>query len=95
MKRTLWIGLAVILAIGLAGLAGHAAEKSYQFTGLVKSVDGSTFTVEKSPKEVWTFSTDTSTKGTPKVGEKVTVYYKMIATEIDAKPATAKAPAKK
>ena len=44
-------------------------------------------TVQKSATETWTFSTDKDTKGTAKVGDKVTVYYKMVATEIEAKPA--------
>ncbi len=93
MKKLLWFFLAVAFVVGLiAGGGLVAAEKSYQFTGTVKSVEGATFTVEKTAKEVWTFSTDASTKGAPKVGDKVTVYYKMIATEIEAKPA---APAKK
>jgi hypothetical protein len=36
------------------------------------------------------------TKGTAKVGDKVTVYYTMVAAEIEAKPAAAAAaPAKK
>lgn len=98
MKKLLWLSLAVVFAIGLLGVAGYAAaDKSYQFTGTVKSVEPGTFTVEKNAKETWTFSTDASTKGTPKVGDKVTVYYKMIATEIEAKPAAAekKAPKKK
>ncbi len=97
MKKLLLFSLAVVLAVVFAGVIGMAAEKSYQFTGTVKSVEGNTFTVEKSAKEVWTFSTDTTTKGAPKVGDKVTVYYKMIATEIEAKPAAAekKAPKKK
>ena len=95
MKKMLLVALAVIMAVALVGLAGYAAEKSYQFSGTVKSVSGNTFTVEKSAKEVWTFSTDASTKGTPKQGDKVTVYYKMIATDIEAKPATtSKKPAK-
>ena len=65
-----------------------AAPKSYQFTGTVKSVDGTTFTVQKSATETWDFSTDPSTKGTPKVGDKVTVQYRMVATSIETKPAT-------
>lgn len=89
MKKLLWLALAVVFAIGLLGVADYAADKAYQFTGTVTSVDGSTFTVEKSAKEIWTFSTDASTKGAPKVGDKVTVYYKMIATDIEAKPAAA------
>lgn len=58
-----------------------------------------TFTVEKSAKETWTFETAPDVKGAPKVGDKVTVHYKMVATDIESKPATAeakpKAPAKK
>ena len=83
----------VALAIGFgAGL--RAAAKAYQFTGVVKTVEAGTLTVEKSVKEVWTFTTDKATKGTAKVGDKVTVYYNMVATEIEAKPAAA-APVKK
>jgi len=87
MRRLLLVALAVTLIGGI----GYTAEKSYQFTGTVKTVDNGTFTVEKSAKEAWTFSTDGSTKGgKPKVGDKVTVYYKMVATEIEAKAATPK-----
>jgi hypothetical protein len=35
------------------------------------------------------------TKGTPKVGDKVTVSYKMVATDIETKPATPTAAKKK
>lgn len=78
-----------IPALAIAGLlaatATFAAPKTYQFTGTVKTVDSGTFTVQKSASEIWTFSTDASTTGTPKVGDKVTVNYKMIATSIDKK----------
>jgi uncharacterized membrane protein len=70
---------------------GYAATKAYQFTGTVKAVDGTTLTVEKSAKETWTFDTSKDTKGTAKVGDKVTVYYKMVATEVEAKTTTAAA----
>ena len=81
-------GLSLVVALMLAFVAGgYAATKTYQFTGVVKSVDGATFSVEKSAKETWTFETSKDTKGTPKAGEKVTVYYKMVATEIEGKPA--------
>ncbi len=86
MRRVAWIAVAVIVAVFLV-VGAHAAVKTYQFTGVVKSVDGSTFTVEKSAKETWTFETASDTKGTPKVGDKVTVMYKMVATSIEAKPA--------
>jgi predicted membrane-bound dolichyl-phosphate-mannose-protein mannosyltransferase len=89
-KKLLWGAVVVaVLALAAAGVA-VAAAKSYQFTGVVKTVTGSTFTVEKSATEIWEFSTDKDTKGAPKVGDKVTVYYKMIATEIEVKPATPK-----
>ena len=88
MKR---IGLTACVAVILTltfVLGGYAAAKSYQFTGTVKSVDAATMTVEKSAKETWTFEVSKDTKGIPKVGDKVTVNYKMVATDIEAKPAT-------
>jgi hypothetical protein len=96
MKRMLWLVALVLvtLAVGF-GVGVKAAAKSYQFTGSVESNDGGILTVKKSATETWTFSTDASTKGTAKVGDKVTVYYKMVATEIEAKPAAAAAPKKK
>lgn len=88
MRRyVLWGSLAALAVVLLFAGVVTGAEKTYQFTGTVKAIDGGTFTVEKSVKEVWTFSTDKDTKGTPKVGDKVTVYYKMVATQIEAKPA--------
>ena len=95
MKRILWLVALVLvtLAVGF-GVGVKAAAKSYQFTGTVESNDGGILTVKKSATETWTFSTDASTKGTGKAGDKVTVYYKMVATEIEAKPAAA-APKKK
>jgi hypothetical protein len=96
MKRTAWLVTIVCVALALGFGAGmSAAAKSYQFTGTVKSADSGTLTVEKSAKETWTFSTDKSTKGTAKVGDKVTVYYNMVATEIEAKAATTAKAAKK
>ena len=96
MKRILGIILilGIVLLIGFA-VGASAADKTYQFTGVVKSNDGGMLTVEKNAKETWTFSTDKETKGSPKVGERVTVYYKMVATEIENKPATAKSSATK
>jgi hypothetical protein len=97
MKRVL-IALFLAAAFFAALVAGgYAAAKSYQFTGTVKAADAGTITVEKSAKETWQFDVPKDTKGgTPKVGDKVTVYYKMVATEIEAKPAAAtKTPPKK
>ena len=97
MKRIAWLLAVVIVASSLGFSAGlRAAGKSYQFTGTVKASDAGTLTVQKSASETWTFDTNKDTKGTAKVGDKVTVYYTMVATEIEAKPAAATAaPAKK
>lgn len=94
--RRMYLSACFVVVLALAFVSGGlAATKSYQFTGTVKSVDGSTITVEKSAKEVWTFETSKDTKGSPKVGDRVTVNYKMVATEIEAKPTTAPAASKK
>jgi hypothetical protein len=94
--RKVHLGILYFAAIAvLTATAYAAAAKSYQFTGTVKSVDGTTFTVQKSATETWDFSTDASTKGTPKVGDKVTVQYRMVATNIETKPSTAPAPSAK
>ncbi len=90
MRRVAWLAVAVVAAIVLVA-ALSAATKTYQFTGTVKSVDGNSFTVEKSAKETWTFETGSDTKGAPKVGEKVTVHYKMVATDIASKGAAPEA----
>ena len=94
MKRLLCVMGVLVLALAIGYDIGvHAASKTYQFTGVVKANDGGTLTVEKSAKEVWTFDTGKDTKGTAKVGDKVTVYYTMMATQIEAKPAASAAPA--
>ncbi len=94
MKRALFaLMLLTSMVVGFDA-GGYAAGKSYQFTGVVKAVDGGSMTVEKSAKETWQFDISKDTKGTAKVGDKVTVYYTMSATQIEAKPATA-TPAKK
>jgi len=96
MRRVLITVFVLALLVTAFVAGGYAAAKSYQFSGVVKAADGGSVTVEKSAKETWQFEVSKDTKGTPKVGDKVTVYYKMVATEIESKPATtAAAPAKK
>ncbi len=90
MKPIRWVVLLVaVVGLAFAAATYAAAAKSYQFTGTVKAVDSGNLTVEKSAKETWVFEVPSGTKGgTAKVGDKVTVYYKMVATEIESKPAT-------
>jgi hypothetical protein len=89
MRRLLFTTLILALMLMAFVAGGYAAAKSYQFTGTVKASDAGGLTVEKSAKETWQFELSKDTKGAAKVGDKVTVYYKMVATEIESKPATA------
>ncbi len=93
--RRAYIFIVVLLFLAAFAVASRAASRSYQFTGIVKAVAGDMLTVEKSAKETWQFEVAKDTKGgTPKVGDHVTVHYKMVTTEIDSKPAAARTPAK-
>lgn len=82
----MFAGLAIVILIIVAlATGGYASAKSYQFTGVVKAVDSNSLTVEKSAKETWRFELTKDTKAaTPKVGDRVTISYKMTATEIEA-----------
>ena len=81
----MFAGLAIVILFVLALAAGgYASAKSYQFTGVVKAVDSNSLTVEKSAKETWQFELTKDTKGdTPKIGDRVTIAYRMTATEIE------------
>ena len=87
MRKIAAVLLLVVIALTYTA---YAAAKSYQFTGVVKTVTGDTFTVQKSASETWEFTKDASTKGAVKVGDRVTVHYKMIATDIEANAGAAK-----
>jgi len=91
MRRVLIAIFVVSLIFAALVVGGYAATKSYQFTGVVKAVDAGSLTVEKTAKETWQFELPKDVKGgAPKVGDRVTVYYKMVAAEIEAKKATTK-----
>jgi hypothetical protein len=90
MKK-LTLGLTLtLLGLCLATTGVHAADaKGYQVTGPVVEVTSSYIVVKKG-EALWQLALDKSTKGpTVKVGDKVTVYYTMTATEIEVKPAKA------
>ena len=84
------IAAMLFVLVAVLTMAAFAATKTYQFTGVVKTVQGDTFTVQKSATETWEFSKDAATKGAPKVGDKVTVKYRMVATDIEASAAAKK-----
>ena len=95
MRRIVLIACMLAFMVSAFVAGGYAASKAYQFTGVVKAADAGSLTVEKSAKETWQFEVSKDTKGTPKVGDKVTVYYKMVATDIESKPAEGARPIKK
>jgi hypothetical protein len=84
MKRA--IVVIGILLIVVAFAFARPARNDYQWTGNVVEVDNDHLIVQKGD-EKWEFAHDKTTKmaSAPKVGAKVTVYYVMKATKIEAK----------
>ena len=80
----------LVILVGLLTMSVYAASRTYQFTGVVKTAQGDTFTVEKNATETWEFSKDAATKGAVKVGDRVTVHYRMVATSVEPNPAAKK-----
>ena len=78
MRKTAAVLILIVMALVYSA---YAAAKTYQFTGVVKTATGDTFTE---------FSKDAATKGTVKVGDRVTVHYRMVATEIEPNAGAAK-----
>ena len=69
-----------------AGAAPQA--KSYQVTGPVVEVTDTSITVTKGKSdETWQIARDAGTKidGELKVGAKVTIHYRMVATDVEVK----------
>ena len=78
MKRS----IAVFAATMLVGTAAYA----YQVTGPVLEVTDTKIVVEKD-KEKWEIARDKETKGDKNIkkGDRVTIQYRMTATEIESK----------
>src|SRR5262249_832146 len=90
MLKTRFLAL-VPLAVALGASASLAASaKTYQVTGPVVSVSPDMIVVMKG-KDKWELGRDSATKMTaePKVGDKVTIEYRMVATSVEAKAAPA------
>ena len=90
-----FLAAALIAGIVSAGTAFGAKPDAYQVTGAVTEINSSMIVVMKG-KERFEIARDGSTKmpAGVKVGDKVTVYYRMTATEVEAKGAAAKPAAK-
>ncbi len=95
MKRITLISAALVSgALLLTTAAGAAPQaKSYQVTGPVVEVTDTSITVTKGKgDETWQIARDAGTKinGDLKVGAKVTIQYRMIATDVEVKVEKAK-----
>jgi hypothetical protein len=88
-------GLALGAWIAGAAAAAESADK-YQVTGPVLEVTDTMIAVQKG-KDRWEVARDAGTKvnGDLKVGAKVTIKYRMIATTVDVKAETKAAASKK
>ena len=78
-------GILVLMAI-VASLSIGAALKQYQATGALTEVDAKAkmMSVDKGG-EIWQFSTEGLKDMKAKKGDKVTVYYQMIAKKVEMK----------
>ncbi|HVU08945.1 MAG TPA: hypothetical protein VHG89_10415 [Verrucomicrobiae bacterium] len=84
-KIIITISLVAFSLCLVAANVGAADAKAYQVTGPVLEVNANYIVVQKGQQK-WEIAVDKSTKGADvKVGDKVTVYYTMTATEIETK----------
>jgi hypothetical protein len=99
MKTNRAFSLLAAASFALSGVAYASPKDDYQVTGPIAEVNDSMIVIEKgAKKERFEIARDSNTQasGDMKVGDKVTVYYGMKATKIEAKPAKgAKSDAKK
>ena len=86
-----WLAFLCGAALFTATSLNAADAKTYQVTGPVLEVTPTTITVQKGTDK-WELARDGKTKitGALKVGAKVTIYYRMVAAEIEVKEAKTK-----
>ena len=84
MKR-----MAVCIVMLLVSSLAWAGSKTYQATGMVIDVRDDAIVIDKGKEGKWEIGREANTKvnGTLQKGAKVTVHYRMHATEIEAKEA--------
>jgi hypothetical protein len=85
--KTHWFGLVCGAALLVSSAASNAADaKSYQVTGPVLEVTPTVITVQKG-NDKWEIQRNSNTKvtGDLKPGAKVTIYYTMVAAEVEVK----------
>jgi hypothetical protein len=86
--KTFLAALAIATALQFASLSANSAEaaKTYQVTGPVLEVTDKAIVVQKGD-ERWEVARNDKTKidGDLKVGNKVTIHYRMVAVSVDIK----------
>jgi hypothetical protein len=84
--KTYSIALACASVLAFSTVARAAETKSYQVTGPILELSDTKITVQKGD-EKWEIARSKSTRvtGDLKVGAKVTVYYRMVAEEVEVK----------
>jgi hypothetical protein len=87
-RRGVSLGLALVCLLAAAGATAETADK-YQVTGPVLEVTATMIAVQKG-KDRWEVARDAGTKvtGDLKVGAKVTIQYRMVATTVEVKADT-------
>lgn len=92
MRHSRMVAASLVLAALLSAMPAGAATKTYQVTGPVLEVNDTMIAVQKG-KDRWEIARDASTKvtGDLKVGSKVTIEYRMIATSVEVKAEKASA----
>jgi len=90
MKNILTAALCGAILLG-AAVSQAADVKTYQVTGPVLELTPTSITVQKGADK-WEIArtADTKVTGDLKVGGKVTIYYRMVAAEVEVKAAKAK-----
>lgn len=83
-----WLALMCGAALLAATCLNAADRKSYQVTGPILEITPTTIVVQKG-NDKWELARDSKTKitGDLKVGSKVTIYYTMVAVEVEVKQA--------
>lgn len=96
MNKKSLLGLITLCGLALSATVSSAAPqaKAYQVTGPVVEVTDTAITVKKG-EDHWQIARDAGTKitGELKVGAKVTVHYRMVATDVEVKADKAEKPA--
>jgi hypothetical protein len=86
MKLTMVSGVIALGVFACTGLAEAGSTRTYQVTGPVLEMTDGMIAVQKG-NERWEIArtADTKINGDVKVGAKVTIIYRMTATEVEAK----------